>query len=529
MKQLVPNLSVKMKILILTAMLLITSMILMAGIAYRMIIQYEENILMQRAEEIADLHVSYIPKEIEGILQRDPDELTERDFNILKGYLSEVIDHEAPVLLNAFLLGYSKEEGSYKHLVSSRANSLPSLSRQETREGLHELSKNGRSASFLYDSSDNESAVGLKKVSIGDGSSYILGIKINMEDVQVNDWNVAKTFIIAMVFIILIWIFIIRAFLNRLLEPINVLVEGVKKLSDGNFHVKLTKPKEPDFQPLFDQFNYMVKQLQMLFAKLVETSSRIGKATDEELPISTFDDAIKEMDNIVYNAYIQKELQKAEKMNAIGQLAASVAHEIRNPMTVVKGFLQILEDRQSIGNQEKAYIKLMMDELNRAEGIINDYLSMTKTDFESKEELLLSDFVMHIVDLMNGYALMVGNIQLHYHLDFDRPIHIYKNEVKQVLINVIKNGMEAMKEGGELSFTVTLEEPYIVFSIEDTGTGMTREQVERLGTAFYSLKDKGTGMGLMVCYQIMEKMGGRIEVDSQKGVGSIFKVYVPHT
>ncbi len=522
MKQLFRYLSVKKKLLIVTALLLVSSMIGMAGIAYKMITNYEENSMLHRAEEIADLHGSYIPMELQGVLQNGPDELTEAESRMIGEHLAK-IDEEHAILLNLCLMAYSEKDSEYRPIVLSKSTDFPAISSNEMEDGLKEKG----SLTFLDSSLGEETAVGLKKLGVGEDSPYVLGIVMTVEDIRVNDWQMASTFIFSMLFIFLLWILFIQKFYNRLLAPIHVLVDGVKKLSEGDFNVHLQKPKEPDFQVLFEQFNYMVKQLKKLFEKLVETSSHIGTAAKDELPIGSFDDAMKEMDNIVYNACLQKELQQAEKMNAIGQLAASVAHEIRNPMTVVKGFLQILDDRHSIGNQEKAYIKLMTDELNRAEGIINEYLSLARPDFQSKEELRLSEFAMHIMELMNGYALMVGNIQLHYHLDIDRPICIYKNEVKQVLINVIKNGMEAMKDGGDLTLTISFEEPYIIFSIKDTGTGMTREQLKRLGTAFYSLKDKGTGMGLMVCYQIMEKMGGKIEVHSEEGVGTTFKVYVP--
>ena len=102
-----------------------------------------------------------------------------------------------------------------------------------------------------------------------------------------------------------------------------------------------------------------------------------------------------------------------------------------------------------------------------------------------------------------------------------------KSELQQVLINMLKNGIEAMKDGGQLSLSLYQEGPFGVFKVSDTGIGMTQDELKRLGTAFYSLKEKGKGMGLTVCYQIVERMKGKIEVESEKGIGTTFRIYVP--
>jgi two-component system, sporulation sensor kinase B len=233
------------------------------------------------------------------------------------------------------------------------------------------------------------------------------------------------------------------------------------------------------------------------------------------------------MYTILKETKLLKELQRAEKMNAIGQLAASVAHEIRNPMTVVKGFLQIFLSKDGLSEEEHMYVKLMLEEMNRAEKIINEYLSLAKPDLEFSEKVNAGELAHKVMDLMNSYALMSKSIGMKTHVSGDVFIKGNVSELKQVLINILKNGIEAMKDGGTLSLTVREEGHSGIFEIFDTGIGMSEDELQRLGTAFYSLKEKGTGMGLMVCYQIIERMRGSIQVESEKGVGTTFRIILP--
>jgi two-component system, sporulation sensor kinase B len=325
----------------------------------------------------------------------------------------------------------------------------------------------------------------------------------------------------------IIGFFILKRGFKKVLSPLNEIITGLNEVSAGNFNVKLTSSNQSDLGILAERFNYMTEQLTMLFERLSATTEQIGRIKRTIQPMHRLESAIDEMDQILQRTKIQRELQRAEKMNAIGQLAASVAHEIRNPMTVVKGFLQIFLAKEQMSEEERMYIKLMIDELNRAETIINDYLSLARPDMERIERVDAGLLASNVFDLMNSYALMSKNIVFEY--DFPEDVFIKGNtsELKQVLINILKNGIEAMKDGGTLSLYVYKTEEYGVFEINDTGIGMSSDELDRLGTAFYSLKEKGTGIGLMVCYQIIDRMKGIIEVQSEKGKGTTFKIFVP--
>lgn len=354
----------------------------------------------------------------------------------------------------------------------------------------------------------------------------ILGIDAKAAIIRNNQTEILKILLIEMAAIIFGVYIILNWGLKRVLKPVNDLFFGIKEISTGNFNVRLPVHDQSELSLLSDRFNEMAAQLSLLFERVSAASKQLGQSSMNDSDSLLLEEAINTMEDIFERTKLQQELQRAEKMNAIGQLAASVAHEIRNPMTVVKGFLQIFLAKD-MSDEEHMYLKLMIEELNRAETIINDYLSLAKPDVDKLEIIDSRDMAEKVMDLMTSYAMMSKNISLHTEIKEDMKIRGNKNELKQVLINILKNGIEAMKYGGKLSMTLEKKGSYGVFIIRDTGIGMTEDELSRLGTAFYSLKERGTGMGLMVCYQIVERMKGHIKVSSKKGEGTTFEIMVP--
>jgi two-component system, sporulation sensor kinase B len=354
----------------------------------------------------------------------------------------------------------------------------------------------------------------------------VLGIDIDATAIKTFQKKYMIILSLILVIISFFVYFIFRMVLKKTLKPVNELITGMNEVRKGNFDVDIKVTDKSELSALCEDFNKMTKQLSILFDKLSATSAQMG-SIPHSYHLHTLDDALDEMEIIMEKTKNNREMQRAEKMNAIGQLAASVAHEIRNPMTVVKGFLQIFLAKDQMSEEERMYIRLMIDEMNRAETIINDYLSLAKPDLEHTERIMGSELSIKVLDLMNSYAMLSKNITIVTPFLEEINIKGNKSELQQVLINILKNGIEAMKDGGVLTLNLYREGHYGVFEISDTGVGMTQDELQRLGTAFYSLKEKGTGMGLTVCYQIIERMKGKIEVVSEKGIGTTFKIYVP--
>ncbi|HWO98257.1 MAG TPA: ATP-binding protein [Bacillus sp. (in: firmicutes)] len=217
-------------------------------------------------------------------------------------------------------------------------------------------------------------------------------------------------------------------------------------------------------------------------------------------------------------------VNQSEKLTIVSKLAAGVAHEIRNPMTAIKGFIQLLKASKQY-NEE--YSDIMLEELNRVESIIHEFLTLAKPKKESNySKKNLQQILNHVTLLLTTHA-SYKDCQINTFLPED-PLEIRceENGLKQVLINIIQNGLESMRKG---TLTVILEklEHEAKITIQDEGCGIKEEDLARLGEPFYSTKPSGTGLGLMISYRIIEQHNGRMSFSSKVGEGTRVEVLLP--
>ncbi|WP_232284436.1 ATP-binding protein [Bacillus timonensis] len=232
------------------------------------------------------------------------------------------------------------------------------------------------------------------------------------------------------------------------------------------------------------------------------------------------------IENLKQQILLQRELRRSEKLNVISQLAASVAHEVRNPLTTVNGFLQLINRDDNITEKQRDYIDITLSELNRAQSIINDYLSLAKPNNSTTHLVNISEELSKTIELMTSYT-NIQNIEVEASIENSLIVNGNKDEIKQVLINIIKNAIEAMGNDGSIKIEAFSKSQDIIVKITDNGPGMTKEQLSKIGTPFYSTKDKGTGMGLTICFQIIEQLKGTIDVESALGIGTTFIIKLP--
>ncbi|WP_036696560.1 sensor histidine kinase [Paenibacillus taiwanensis] len=219
------------------------------------------------------------------------------------------------------------------------------------------------------------------------------------------------------------------------------------------------------------------------------------------------------------------ELQHSEKMEIISELAASVAHEVRNPLQVTRGFMQLLNHRS--GPKEKEYLDMALIELDRAANIITDFLTFAKPELHEVILLDLGAELRHIESILVPLANMQGG-QLQLHIEDDVFIYGNSSKFKQAFINMVKNSIESITVKGLVVISAYKKGNKVIVNIKDDGCGMTEKELARLGEPYYSNKSKGTGLGLMVTFRIIEVMQGKIKFTSKKGVGTEVMVEFPY-
>lgn len=237
------------------------------------------------------------------------------------------------------------------------------------------------------------------------------------------------------------------------------------------------------------------------------------------------DDRAKELkQEIEKRERIEHEVAKLERLNIIGQLAAGLGHEVRNPMTTIRGFLQMLQNKTDLLTY-KSYFDLMIEELDRTNSIITGFLSLAKNKPTEFKRQSLNKLLDNLFPLLLADAYSQGK-----KCNFDpgdlADLDIDTNEITQLVLNLARNGLEAMPPNGCLNIKTFMDGQHIVLSVSDEGTGIDAEHLLKLGTPFFTTKESGTGLGLPMCFSIAGRHNAVIEISSNPG-GTTFSVRFP--
>lgn len=287
-------------------------------------------------------------------------------------------------------------------------------------------------------------------------------------------------------------------YVEQLKKRTQALTKGNERLQSIEYKLKRLDGSTMDFE---------VSSQKIIFEG-VEAILSIGKDTTEK------------------NEHTDQLLQKSEKLALLGQMAAGIAHEIRNPLTSIRGFVQLFKG----GEDQNVYYDIVLSELDRINSIVGEFLFLSKPTVASMQARDVKKLLGNVITLIQTQTIL-NNIQIRMEYESNLPyVFCDENQLKQVFLNILKNATEAMPNGGIIELKVKKDENKgISIQITDEGVGIPKELIPALGEPFFTTKEKGTGLGLMTCYKIIENHQGQLHIDSEVNKGTTIRIFLPST
>ena len=323
-----------------------------------------------------------------------------------------------------------------------------------------------------------------------------------------------------MIFVTVFILFLGYAVSVIITQPIQALREAAINIAEGNFDY------EPDLIIPNDEIGDLAHTFLEMSESLKVKTSEILSAKEELLKLNrTLENRVEARTRELKSA--QEELIKKERLAAMGQMASVVSHEIRNPLAVMNNSIYFIKTKLSNNPDPKIlkHISIIESEIRQANSIIDEILSFARTrELKPKVTVLNS----YLDDLLSTYPFPPHIILEKYFSPNQIVVNIDQDEMNQVIRNLIKNAIEVMPEKGKIIIRTDITPQKLAkIEVEDTGPGIPKDVLEKLFTPFFTTKARGTGLGLAVVKKVIERHKGKVEVISEVGKGTCFKLYIP--
>ncbi|MEY9867811.1 signal transduction histidine kinase [Peribacillus sp. B2I2] len=222
----------------------------------------------------------------------------------------------------------------------------------------------------------------------------------------------------------------------------------------------------------------------------------------------------------------EKEIVRTEKLKYVGQLAAGVAHEIRNPLTTIKGFFQLLKSQDHDKTLIEKYSDVMLHEVDRVNVFVTQLLDLAKPHQLEWEKMDLKDFLDEMIDTYTS-SNPSSHVRIMNGVTQSVIVFSDRNRLRQVLLNVLNNSCEAIEARGQIELDLTAVSQYVKLMIRDDGKGISPENLKNIGMPFYTTKQDGNGLGVATCIQIMEELKGKFQIESVHDEGTKVTLIIP--
>jgi signal transduction histidine kinase len=289
-----------------------------------------------------------------------------------------------------------------------------------------------------------------------------------------------------------------------------------QSVAQGNLDQSSGLRREDEIGELAEAFDAMTGRLQ---ARAVEAQALYAEAVERNRQLAEMYDRLQAA---------QQQLVLSEKLAAVGQLAAGIVHDVKNPLAAIKGMAEEMLEEAAAGSGQADALQTIRDNAGRANSIVTDLLVFAR---QSTPTLLPRD-LRESVDgalRLTGFLLRKGRVEVEKDMPKSALAVFDPQQIQQVLINLIQNAVQAMPSGGKLHVGLASADDHLVLTVRDSGVGIPPENLPRIFDPFFTTKPEGqgTGMGLSVSYGIIQRHHGQIEVDSQVGSGSTFTIRLP--
>jgi two-component system NtrC family sensor kinase len=299
---------------------------------------------------------------------------------------------------------------------------------------------------------------------------------------------------------------------SRMARPVRDLAEGARRIAAGEHIEPINVHTNDEINLLAEEFNTMNREVSTLKNTL-------------ELKVQKRTRQLEESNQQLLAA--QKELAKAERLAGLGMLSAGVAHEINNPLAVIRGNAELLQDTLPADAEQQEEVDEIIQETARIERIVGNLRVFSRSGLKRIAAFELGKLLDDILDQVGHQIPLERYLIVRRYWGSSCSIEGDQDQLRQVFTNLILNGLQAMPEGGELLVDALQEDATAQITIQDHGCGIREEDLDKLFTPFFSTKARGTGLGLAVSYGIVSDHGGEIRVESRVGAGTTFTVTLP--